>query len=147
MAPVVASTLSLEACISVAVVVPIVVETIIPISVPEVGQPVTRATGFSARELSPSPSPAKRSQGDSPSTHNPSTYVEEGPSKRARLSEAREKEVLTPFFQLPTILTFRVPSTIEEFVASMNYENMDFVWGLSATNRRVRFAYFFLYSI
>lgn len=98
MALVVASTLAPEACISVVVVVPIVVETIIPISVPEVGQVVTGEAGFSARELSPSPSSAKRSQGDSPSTHSPSTYVEEGSSKRAHLSEAREKEVLTPFF-------------------------------------------------
>lgn len=61
-APVIASTSALEVQMHVMVVVPAIVETIILVIAPEVGQLVTRAAGFSTRELSLSPSPAKRSR-------------------------------------------------------------------------------------
>lgn len=85
MAPIVTSTSALEARMLALVVDPVVIETTISVTAPEVGQPVTRAAGFSARELSPSLSLAKRSQGDSLSI-----LVEGGSSKRDRLSEGGE---------------------------------------------------------
>lgn len=135
-AHIVTSTSALEAQMIALVVDPVVVETTISVTAFEVGQPVTREAGFSARELSPSLSLAKRSQGDSLST-----LVEGGSSKRDRLSEGGEQKVLTHFFRLPVIISSRLSNTLEEFTpAVVAYEDLGFVWGLSATDRYSLFA-------
>lgn len=92
-ASVIASTSALKVQMHVMVVGLEIVETTILVTALEVGQLVTRVTGFSTRELSLSPSPAKRSRGD-----RLSTLVEGGSSISARLSEGGEQEALTLFF-------------------------------------------------
>ncbi|CAI8585274.1 unnamed protein product [Vicia faba] len=62
-------------------------------------------------------------------------------ASEACLSEGGEQEVLTPFFRLPTILQSLVPSTPEEFVAAMAYEDLNFIGGFSSTDRKSLFAY------
>lgn len=98
------------------------------------GQLVTRVADFSA-QLSPSPSHAKKSRGD-----NPSTPVREGSSKWVCLSEGGVCEVLTHFFWLLAILPSRVPSTPKEFADIVASEDLDFVRGLFAIDRRSLFA-------
>lgn len=57
-----------------------VVETIVLVPTPEMGQPVTITDGLSTRGPSPSPSSSKRGRGDSPFT-----LVEGVSPKRTRL--------------------------------------------------------------
>lgn len=55
--------------------------------------------------------------------------------------ESGEQEVLTPLLWLPTIVPPRVPNTLKEFSTAVNAEDIDFVRGLCATDRRGLFAY------
>lgn len=90
-------------------------ETIIPVCVPKVVHPVTSVNG-------------------------PSTPIEGGSSKHACLLEGGRQKVLTPFFRIPTILPSRLPRTPEEFIIVMVFEDLDFVLGLSAIDRKSLFA-------
>lgn len=128
-APVIASTSALEVQMHVMVVVLAIVQTTILVTALEVDQLVTRAAGFSTRELSLSPSPTKRSRGDSSSTP-----LEWGTSKKDLLLKGGNHKALTPFFWLPIILPSRLANTLKEFSTVVASEYLDFVWGLSTAD-------------
>lgn len=67
--------------------------------------------------------------------------VEGGFSKQARLTEGGEQDDLTPFFRLPAILPSSIPSTSQECANVVAIEVLDFIRGLSATDRQKKFAY------
>lgn len=101
----------------------------------EVEQFPTVTARFSIHESLPSSFPIKRTQGD-----NPLTLVGKGSSRWVGLLEGAEQDPLNYFFQLPTIMLSRIPSTQEEFTAIVANEDLAFVRGLSVTNRQSLFA-------
>lgn len=90
---------------------------------PKLGPLNANIANLSTCGNSSSPSPTKRVQSDSSSIP-----IEGSSPKWARLMEDGERDALAPFFRLPAILPYRVPSTPKEFIVIVATENQDFFW-------------------